>query len=103
MLKTEFEFYEILASMMLFPYLSRFRNYTEKRQITGRKYSRHFTNKTSSERDIYKRTKSERKTLFFRILLFIDLNIIVYDLTEDTQSLVKPYTHFIFIGSTSRA
>ena len=31
------------------PYLSRFCNYTEKRQITGRKYSRHFTNKTSSE------------------------------------------------------
>ena len=49
---------------------------------------------------IYKKTKSERKALFFRILLFIDLNIIVYDLTEDTQSLVKPYTHFIFIGST---
>jgi hypothetical protein len=54
MLRTEFEFYEILASKMLFPYFSRFRNYTEKRQITatGRKYSRHFTNKTSSERDI---------------------------------------------------
>ena len=56
MLKTEFEFYEILytciSSKMLFPYLSRFRNYTEKRKITGRKYSRHFTNKTSSERDI---------------------------------------------------
>ena len=52
MLKTEFEFYEILASKILFPYLSRFCNYTEKRQITGRKYSRHFTNKTSSERDI---------------------------------------------------
>jgi hypothetical protein len=52
MLKTEFEFYEILTSKMLFPYLSRFRNYTEKRQITGRKYYRHFTNKTSSERDI---------------------------------------------------
>jgi hypothetical protein len=30
--------------------------------------------------EIYKRTKSERKTLFFRILLLIDLNIIVYDL-----------------------
>ena len=53
MVKTEFEFYEILAGEMLFPYLSRFRNYTEnRRQITGRKYSRHFTNKTSSERDI---------------------------------------------------
>jgi hypothetical protein len=51
MLKTEFEFYEMLASKMI-PYLSRFRNYTEKRQITGRKYSRHFTNKASSERDI---------------------------------------------------
>jgi hypothetical protein len=50
--------------------------------------------------EIYKRTKSERKALFFRILLFIELNIIVYDLTEDTQSLVKPYTHFMFIGST---
>ena len=55
-----------------------------------------------------KRTQSERKTLFFRILLFIDLNIIVYDLTQslwiwqnkDTQSLVKPYTHFMFIGFT---
>ena len=53
--------------------------------------------------EIYKRTKSERKALFFRILLFIDFNFIVYDLTEDTQSLVKPYTHFMFIGSTSRA
>ena len=55
MLKTEFEFYEILyiSSKMLFPYLSRFRNYTEKRQITGRKYSRHIINKTSSERDIW--------------------------------------------------
>ena len=52
MLKTEFEFYENLASKMLFPYLSRFCNYTEKREITGRQYSRHFTNKTSSERDI---------------------------------------------------
>jgi hypothetical protein len=31
MLKTEFEFYEILASKMMFPYLSRFRNYTEKK------------------------------------------------------------------------
>ena len=70
MLKTEFEFYEILASKMLFPYLSRFRNYTEKRQITGRKYSRHFTKQVRNK--IYKRTKSERKTLFFRILLFID-------------------------------
>ena len=73
---------------MLFPYLSRFRNYTEKRQITGRKYSRHFTNKQVRS-EIYKRTKSEKKPLFFRILLFIDLNIIVCDLTEDTQSLVK--------------
>ena len=45
-----------------------------------------------------KRTQSERKTLFFRILLFIDLNIIVYDQTE--ESLVKPYTHFMYIGST---
>ena len=52
MLKTEFEFYENLGSKMLFPYLSRFRNYTEKREITDRQYSRHFTNKTSSERDI---------------------------------------------------
>ena len=47
-----------------------------------------------------KRTQSERKTLFFRILLFIDLNIIVYDVTEHTHSLVKPYTHFMFIGFT---
>ena len=47
-----------------------------------------------------KRTQSERKTLFFRILLLIDLNIIVYDVTEHTQSLVKPYAHFMFIGST---
>ena len=52
MLKTEFEFYEILASKMLFPYLSRFAITQKKRQITGRKYSRHFTNTTSSERDI---------------------------------------------------
>ena len=81
---------------MLFPYLSRFRNYTEKRQITGRKYSRHFTKQVRNK--IYKRTKSERKTLFFRILLFIDWNIIVYDQTE--ESLVKPYTHFMCIGST---
>ena len=48
----------------------------------------------------------------FKLLLFLDnnninnnhyyyyLNIIVYDLTEDTQSLVKHYTHFMFIGST---
>ena len=33
---------------------------------------------------IYKKTKSERKAPFFPILLFIDINIIVYDLTEDT-------------------
>jgi hypothetical protein len=96
MLKTEFEFYKILTSKMLFPYVSRFRNYTEKRQITGRKYSRHFTKQVRNK--IYKRTKSERKTLFFRILLFIDWNIIVYDQTE--ESLVKPYTHFMCIGST---
>jgi hypothetical protein len=60
MLKTEFEFYEILASKMLFPYLSRFRNYTEKRQITGRKYSRHFTNKASSERYIREQNLKEK-------------------------------------------
>ena len=47
--------------------------------------------------EIYKRTKSERKALFFRILLFIDLNIIVYYLTEDTHTLVKPlYTFHVY-------
>jgi hypothetical protein len=49
---------------------------------------------------VVKISLSERKTIFFRILLFIDLNIIAYDVTEHTQSLVKPYAHFMFIGST---
>ena len=46
--------------------------------------------------EIYKRTKSERKTLFFRILLFIDLNIIVYDLTEDTVTDETLYTFQVY-------
>ena len=99
MLKTEFEFYEILASKMLYPYLSRFRNYTEKDNLQAENILDILQIK-QVRNEIYKRTKSERKTLFFRILLFIDLNIIVYDLTEDTQSLVKPFTHFMFIVST---
>ena len=69
MLKTEFEFYEILASKMLFPYLSRFRNYTEKRQAEN---ILNILQIKQVRNEIYKRTKSERKALFFRILLFID-------------------------------
>jgi hypothetical protein len=99
MLKTEFEFYEILASRMLYPYLSRVRNYTEKDKLQAENILDILQIK-QVRNEIYKRTKSERKTLFFSILLFIDLNIIVYDLTEDTQSLVKPYAHFMFIVST---
>ena len=45
-------------------------------------------NTNSYSYSYYKRTKSERKVLFFRILRFIDLNIIVYDLIEDTQTQV---------------
>ena len=52
MLKTEFEFYEILASKMLFLICLVSEITQKKRQNTGRKYSRHFTNKASSERDI---------------------------------------------------
>ena len=99
MLTTEFEFYEILASKMLFPCLSRFA-ITQKKDKLQAEHILDILQIKQARNEIYKRTKSERKTLFFRILLFIDLNIIVYDLTEDTQSLVKPYTHFMFIGST---
>ena len=75
---------------MLFPYLSRFRNYTRKQGKLQAENILDILQIKQVRNVIYKRTKSERKTLFFRILLFIDLNIIVYDLTEDTQSLVKP-------------
>jgi hypothetical protein len=85
---------------MLFPYLSRFRNYTEKKDKLQAGNILDILQIKQVRNEIYKRTQSERKALFFRIFHFIDLNIIVYALTEDTQSLVKPYTHFMFIGST---
>ena len=68
MLKTEFEFYEILAS-----------NLTQKKEsLTQKKDKLQAENILDIlqikqvRNEIYKRTKSERKALFFRILLFID-------------------------------
>ena len=99
MLKTEFEFYEIFASKMLFliclvSAITHKKDKLQAENILDNLQIKEVRNK------IYKKTKSERKAPFFPILLFIDINIIVYDLTEDTQSLVKSYTHFMFIGST---
>ena len=79
---------------MLFPYLSRFRNYTEKKDKLQAGNIVDILQIKQVRNEIYKRIKSERKALFFRIFHFIDLNIIVYDLTEDTQSLVKPLCTF---------
>jgi hypothetical protein len=79
------------------PYLSRFCNYTEKRQITGRKYSRHFTNKTSSEWDIQENKIWKKNTLHSSFDRFK-----YYCLWSDRRHShwLKPYTHFMFIGST---
>ena len=44
----------------------------------------------------YIREQNLKKTLFFRILLFIDLNIIVYDLTEDTVTDETLYTFHVY-------
>ena len=74
MLKTEFEFYEILyiSNKMLFPYLSRFRNYTEKKDKLQAGNILDILQIKQVRNEIYKRTESERKALFFCILLFID-------------------------------
>ena len=58
---------------MLFPYLSRFRNYTRKQGKLQAENILDILQIKQVRNEIYKRTKSERKALFFRILLFIDL------------------------------
>lgn len=56
---------------MLFPYLSRFRNYTEKDRLQAENIINILQIK-QAQNEIYEGTKSERKALFFRILHFID-------------------------------